>query len=222
MCGRYTVRSPGKKLAEVFVLAEEPHLEPRYNIAPTQEIPVVRINPQTGDRQLAFLRWGLVPAWADDPAIGNRMINARAETAASKPAFRGPFRHRRCLVVCDGFYEWKRAGAKKQPYYITMKDGQPFALAGLWEDWEREGEIIESATILTTLANELVSELHDRMPVILDPKDYQHWLDPQVQDPKRLEPLLATFPADKMTAYPVSKLVNDPRHEDPKCVEREG
>ena len=138
---------------------------------------------------------------------------------ASKPAFRGAFKYRRCLVPADGFYEWKKEGSRKQPVYVRRKDGQPFAFAGLWEDWEREGEVIQSCAIITTEANELMSEFHDRMPVILNPRDYDLWLDPDVQDPPLLEPLLRPYPSDEMEVYPVSRLVNDPRHEDPKCVE---
>ncbi len=222
MCGSYTLKTPGKLLADLFGLAEEPPLQPRYNIAPTQPVPIIRVlrvNPSTKQRELVPLRWGLVPSWADDPAIGNRMINARAETVASKPAFRGAFKYRRCLIPADGFYEWKKEGSRKQPLYIRRKDGQPFAFAGLWEDWEREGEVIQSCAIITTEANDLMSEFHDRMPVILNPRDYDLWLDPDVQDPTLLEPLLRPYPSDEMEVYPVSRLVNDPRHEDPKCVE---
>jgi putative SOS response-associated peptidase YedK len=224
MCGRYTLRAPGKVVADLFGLAEEPPLRPRYNIAPTQPVPVVRVlraNPQTKQRELVPLRWGLIPPWASDPAIGNRLINARAETVASKPAFRGALRRRRCLVPADGFYEWRKEGSKKQPVYVRRKDGQPFAFAGLWERWEREGEVIESCAIITTGANDLMAEFHDRMPVILDPKDYGVWLDPGVQDPKVLGPLLRPYPGDEMEVYPVSTLVNNPRHEDPRCVERQ-
>ena len=225
MCGRYTLRAPGKVVADHFGLAEEPRLRPRYNIAPTQPVPVIRAlraNPQTGQRELVPLRWGLVPSWADDPSVGNRMINARAETVADKPAFRGALRHRRCLVPADGFYEWRKEGTKKQPVYVRRKDGLPFAFAGLWERWEREGEVIESCAILTTGANDLMAEFHDRMPVILDPEDYGLWLDPEVQDPGLLGPLLKPYPGDETEVYPVSTLVNNPRHEDPRCVEPRG
>jgi len=222
MCGRYTIRSSGKLLADFFGLAQEPVLAARYNVAPSQPVPIVRViraNPETKERELVPVRWGLVPSWADDPAIGNRLINARAETVASKPSFRSAFKNRRCLVPADGFYEWKREGNQKQPVYIRRKDGQPFAFAGLWEQWEREGEVIESCVIITTEANELMAEYHDRMPVIVDPKDYDLWLDPEVQDLAKLEPLLRPCPSDEMEVYPVSRLVNDPKHEDPKCVE---
>jgi putative SOS response-associated peptidase YedK len=224
MCGRFTLRCPSKLLADAFGLSHEPSLEARYNVAPTQPVAVIRVlrtHPATKERELVPMRWGLIPAWADDPSIGNRMINARAESVSSKPAFRGAFKYRRCLVPADGFYEWKKEGKRKQPVYIRRKDEQPFAFAGLWEEWEREGEVIESCTIITTEANELVSEFHDRMPVILDPADYDVWLDPEVQDPEVLEPLLRPYPSGEMEVYLVSRLVNDPRHEDPKCVEPE-
>jgi putative SOS response-associated peptidase YedK len=222
MCGRFTLKTSGKVMAQAFGLAEEPTLQPRYNIAPTQPVPIIRVlraNPETKQRELVPLRWGLVPSWADDPAIGNRMINARAESVASRPSFREALKYRRCLVPADGFYEWKKEGSRKQPVYIRRKDGQPFAFAGLWEEWERGGEVIESCTIITTEANDLMAEYHDRMPVILCPKDYDLWLDPDVQDPNLLEPLLRPCPSDELEVYPVSRLVNDPRHEDPKCVE---
>lgn len=222
MCGRYTLKTPSKIVADFFGLSEEPTLEPRYNIAPTQPVPVVRVlraNPETKERELVPLRWGLVPSWADDAAIGNRLINARAETVATKPSFRSAFKHRRCLIPADGFYEWTKEGKLKQPLYIRKKDGQPFALAGLWEEWEREGEVIESCAIITTTANDLMAEFHDRMPVILYQKDFDLWLDPDVKDPTTLESLLRPYPSEDMMVYPVNRLVNNPRNEDPKCVE---
>ncbi len=222
MCGRYTLRASGERLAEAFGLSEVPSLFPRYNIAPTQAVPVIRVlraNPATKGRELVPLRWGLIPSWADDPAIGNRLINARSETVADKPSFRGAFRNRRCLIPADGFYEWKKAGKAKQPVYVQRRNGMPFAFAGLWEQWEREGEVIESCAVITTAANELMAEFHDRMPVILDPKDYDLWLDAAVHDPKLLVPLLRPYPSDQLVAYPVSQTVNNPRHEGPGCVE---
>src|SRR5438552_984129 len=164
MCGRYTLKTSSKLLADFFGLAAEPGLQPRYNIAPTQPVPIIRVlrvKPASKEREFVPLRWGLIPSWADDPAIGNRMINARAESVSTRPAFRMAFKHRRCLVPADGFYEWKKEGKKRQPFYVRRKDGQPFAFAGLWEEWEREGEVIESCAIITTHANELVATLHD-------------------------------------------------------------
>jgi putative SOS response-associated peptidase YedK len=208
MCGRFSLRTSGKAVADFFGLPEIPTLPARFNIAPTQPVPAVRVGPEHEGRGLALLRWGLIPAWAADLIIGNRMINARAETAATKPTFRKAFRQRRCLIVADGFYEWKKFNGRKQPYYIRLQDGQPFAFAGLWERWNRGDSPIDSCTILTTDANELVGSIHDRMPVILDPGDYDLWLDPDVQDPKRLEPLLVPYTSEAMAAWPVSELAD--------------
>jgi putative SOS response-associated peptidase YedK len=222
VCGRYTLLASGERLAEAFGLTAQPSLFPRYNIAPTQAVPVVRVlraNPGTKERELVPLRWGLVPSWADDPAAGNRLINARAETVATKPSFREAFRHRRYLVPADEFYEWKKEGKAKRPVYVKRRDGQPFAFAGLWEEWERGGEVIESCAVITTQASDLMAEFHDRMPVILDPEDYGLWLDPSVHDPRLLGPLLRPYPSEQLVAHPVDKLVNDPRHEGPGCVE---
>lgn len=222
MCGRFTLRTPLKEVADAFDLEPEAFQRAdgwhkRYNIAPSQDVAAVRRHV-AGGREAAWLRWGLIPPWADDPATGNRMINARSETAATKPAFRDAFRHRRCLVAADGFYEWKRGAKPRQPYYIRLADDRPFALAGLWERWRRGDQVIQSCTILTTEANELVAALHDRMPVLLDPEQYDAWLDPAVQDPAQLEPLLVPYPAQRMTAHPVSALVNSPRHDGPECI----
>ena len=162
-----------------------------------------------------FLHWGLVPSWADDPKIGNRMINARAETAADKPSFRTAMRRRRCLIVADGFYEWQTIGKRRQPMYIHMRDGRPFAFAGLWESWEgADHSALESCTILTTSANDLVRPIHDRMPVIIAPADYARWLDPAVQQAEPILPLLRPYPAEEMEAYAVSTRVNSPARDD--------
>jgi putative SOS response-associated peptidase YedK len=207
-------------VAEQFALLEIPDLQPRFNIAPSQPVPVVRMSP---GRQLAFLRWGLVPAWADDPTIGNRLINARAETAAEKPAFRTAFRQRRCLVVADGFYEWRRDGRERQPYFFRMRDDRPLGFAGLWES--RKGpddSLIESCTILTTAANDLVRPIHDRMPVIIAAADYARWLDPATVRPEPLMELLRPYATEAMVAWPVSPWVNSPAHDDPRCIEPAG
>jgi len=223
MCGRFTLRTPSNVLLEQFLLSVEPELAPRYNIAPTQPVAVVRLDPHREGRQLAMLRWGLIPSWAKDPAMGNRMINARGETVAEKPAFRSAFKRRRCLVLADGYYEWQKRGREKQPYHIRLRDDRPFAFAGLWETWKgvADGPLtgpIESCTIITMAANELTREIHDRMPVILHPKDHDLWLDPAVQDRDRLTPLLRPFDSDRMIAEPVSSHVNNPRNDDPRCV----
>jgi putative SOS response-associated peptidase YedK len=167
-----------------------------------------------------LLRWGLIPSWADDPRIGNRLINARAETVATKPAFRRAFKERRCLLLVDGFFEWQRQARRKQPFYIRLCDGRPFAFAGLWEQWEgSEGTTVQSCTILTTTSNDLVGGIHHRMPVILSPTHYDRWLDPGLQEPAVLQPLLRPYPADEMTAYPVSPRVNSPANDSPECTE---
>lgn len=239
MCGRYTVSSPIEVIADLFdiALGEEsgqgvlPGLHPRYNLAPTQEAPVVRVLEPGGERRLDLLRWGLIPYWAKEASIGNRMINARAESAAEKPAYRWVFKKRRCLVVTDGFYEWKKLpGAKgekggksagaKQPYFIHRKDRQPFGFAGLWSRWKSpEWPEIETFTILTTDANAKVSELHDRMPVILDRSDYGLWLDPAVEDAERLQELLVPMAGDELEAVPVDRRVNSPAYDAADCIE---
>ena len=217
MCGRYTLASPTERLAEEFgVDASSIELAPNYNVAPTQKVAAVL--EEGGQRRLEVLRWGLIPPWADDPGIGSRMINARSETAPGKPSFRRAFRERRCLIPADGFYEWQRTNGAKQPYYIHMEDGLPFAFAGLWESWSKgEGEI-RTCTILTTGANALVGEVHDRMPVILAHDTYDVWLDP-ASERDELTGLLAPYPEDEMEAYPVSRFVNSPSNNDPRCIE---
>jgi len=216
------LRAPASVVAEQFGVLELPSLEPRFNIAPSQPVAVVRLASDSADlkRQMALLRWGLIPGWAEDPAIGNRLINARAETVADKPAFRSALRRRRCLVLADGFYEWQKTGSRKQPYFIRMRDDRPFAFAGLWELWEgAQHSAIESCTLLTTGANEVVRPIHDRMPLIFPPEAYDRWLDPQSQRSQDLAPLLRPYPAEPMEAYAVSTLVNSPAHEDPRCIE---
>ena len=219
MCGRFTLRTPTKDVVEAFELAAIADLPLRYNIAPSQQVAGIRRDPASGARQLSLFRWGLVPSWADDPAIGNRLINARADTVASKPSFRHAFKRGRMLVVADGFYEWKKTGAAKQPYYIRMKDEAPFAFAGLSEHWHRGDEVIDSCTIITTDANDLMREIHDRMPVILSLADYDLWLDNEFEGREQLESMLQPYPAEEMIAYPVSTLVNSPRNDSPKCIE---
>jgi putative SOS response-associated peptidase YedK len=189
-------------------------MTPRYNVAPTQQVGIVR-RIDGDQRELVWAQWGLVPRWAKDPKIGNSMINAGAETAAEKPAYRDAFRKRRCLIAADGFYEWKKTTAKtKQPYYMRLKNDQPFGIAGLWERWNE----LESCTILTTSPNELCAFVHDRMPVILSPNDYDRWLDPELQDPAALQALLDCYPAEEMVAEPVSNHVNNVRNNDEKCI----
>lgn len=222
MCGRYSLSVPSELLAKTFALAPIPQFELRYNIAPSQQAPVIRASTKDGDRHLHLLQWGLIPSWADDPKIGNRMINARAETAPEKPAFRSAFRKRRCLIPADAFYEWQKldeSGKRKQPYLIKMKDGQPFAFAGLWERWRgTEGKEIESFTILTTDPNDVTRPLHNRMPAIVDERDYEKWLDPKLEDADALKEVLRPAPPEQMTAHPVSSRVNSPANDDAECA----
>lgn len=218
MCGRYELHTHPAALALAFGLATPPSLKPRYNIAPMQDVPVVRLS-HTGERELAHVRWGLVPRWAKDPAIGSKMINARSETLAEKPSFRTALKKHRCLIPADGFYEWKVvAGAHKQPIHIGMKDGSPFAFAGLLERWlSPEGQVLDTCTIITTQANAMLAPMHDRMPAIVAPALYSRWLDIDVND---FADIFAPFPADAMKWYPVSTRVNAVRNDDPGLIER--
>lgn len=221
MCGRFTLRAPPSVVAAQFGLLDTPEWAPRFNIAPTQPVAAIRALPSdAARRQLVWLRWGLVPHWAEDPTIGNRLINARSEGVASKPAFRIPLRRRRCLVLADGFYEWKSEGRVRQPYFIRFRDDRVFAFAGLWDAWEGpDHTAIESCTLLTTQPNALVGRIHDRMPVILAPEHYAAWLDPSIEDPARLLPMLGPYPPDEMEAYAVTRRVNSPSFDDPLCIQ---
>lgn len=218
MCGRFTLTVDTQKLTEAFAQFEPPkELFPRYNIAPSQPVAVVA---NTGQNKVDFFVWGLIPSWAKDPKIGNRMINARSETLAEKPSFRTAYRRRRCLVLADGFYEWRKNPDKtKTPMYLQLKSKEPFAFAGLWEQWHSpHGDEVLSCTIITTRPNDFVAQIHNRMPVILPPQAYEQWLDPAEQQPDRLQPLLAPYPAQEMSAYPVSRVVNNPQNESPDCI----
>ena len=217
MCGRFAQKSSATKITKKFRVEEVPPLVERYNVAPTQIVLAVR--EASDGREATFLKWGLVPRWAKDPSIGNRLINARAETVTEKPSFREAFTRRRCLVPMEGFYEWARRGDRKRPFYFHMRDGEPFAIAGLWERWEGEGGPLESCTLLTTEANELLAGYHDRMPVILRSEDYDLWLDAGVRSAARLLPLLRPYPREEMTTYAVSLMVNSPSNDNPQCVE---
>jgi putative SOS response-associated peptidase YedK len=205
-------------LAELLGLPIPPPLAPRYNIAPSQLVACVRTNPETTEREWVELQWGLVPSWAKEASIGHKLINARGETVAEKPSFRKAFTHRRCLVLADGFYEWKREGTTKQPYYIRMKDHRPFAFAGLWERWEKEDPAIESCSLITIGPNAVMEPIHHRMPVILATTQYAEWLDVSLHETERLNRLLRPFPPEEMEAYPVSLMVNNPRNDHPECV----
>jgi putative SOS response-associated peptidase YedK len=230
MCGRYVSASPPDELARYFSVDEvsETLLEPRYNVAPTDD--VAGVFERRGDRKLDVFKWGLVPHWADDPSIGNRMINARAESLRRSNAFRRAFERRRCIIPADGFYEWQpRTGSRrKQPFFIRRRDGEPLAMAGLWEVWhppgegeeDGEGELLFSCTIVTGDANELVAPIHDRMPVILPPSEWEAWLDRENHDVRGLQRLLVPAPADLFEAYEVGTDVNTVGNDGPKLIER--
>lgn len=220
MCGRFALIVDASVLADVFNVDPPRELKPRFNIAPTQTIPIVRAGKDAA-RECSMVRWGLVPSWAKDDKIGARMINARAETVAEKPSFRSAIKSRRCLIPTDGFYEWARIGERKQPHFIRFADRRPFAFAGLWERWHKgPGEPLDTCTIITTAANELVADLHDRMPVILPPVRFEEWLEPSPLTPERLQELLAPHPSKEMEAYPVSTYVNKPANDGPECIAR--
>jgi putative SOS response-associated peptidase YedK len=218
MCGRFTLTTDLDDLAERFSFSTTKlSFKPRYNIAPSQQVLTV-IDAE--ERRAGLLRWGLIPSWAKDPSMGDRMINARAETVAEKPSFRRALQKRRCLVLADGFYEWKAEGKKKAPMYITLKNHKPFGFAGLWETWKSpEGETIHSCTIITTTPNALMESIHNRMPVILPRAAEAAWLDRSIEAPERLLPLLVPYPAKDMDAYAVSLAVNSPRNDSPACIE---
>ncbi len=218
MCGRYTLKTPVNALAEWFDLDDYPSsLTPSYNIAPTQE--VAAIVEEGEERKLETFRWGLIPSWAKDPSIGNKMINARAETVSEKPSFRSAFKKRRCLIVADGFYEWQKTDGGKQPFHIKLSDSSPFAFAGLWETWDKDGEEIRSCSIITTDANDLMNEIHHRMPVILHPENYGVWLDSGFEEKETLMDLLKPYPSNQMEAYAVSRRVNKPSNNEPSVLE---
>jgi putative SOS response-associated peptidase YedK len=222
MCGRYTLRVSPAELAEIFETLRTIDWSPRYNIAPTQTVAAVRQSEQGDGRELALLRWGLIPSWAKDMKIGSSLINARADGVATKPSFRHAFKKKRCLIPADGFYEWQAVPGQKakQPYLIGVRDTPVFVFAGLWERWtDPEGKPVETSAIITTDANEAMAPVHNRMPVILDPADYDEWLDRDQQDAETLQRLLKPFPADRMQLTPVSTLVNSPRNEKPECVQ---
>jgi putative SOS response-associated peptidase YedK len=220
MCGRFTLTIDPAHLQEAFPWAVIPNdLAPRYNIAPSQPVAVI---PNTGDNTLSMYKWGLIPSWSKDPSIGERMINARSETLAEKPSFRNAYRRRRCLILADGFFEWKQSpGMKsKQPIYIRLVDARPFAFAGLWEIWSAaDGSELRTCTIITTQPNSLLETIHNRMPVILNPEAYNKWLSPGDTPTTELNDLLITFPSDEMVTIPVSKLVNSPQYDSPELIE---
>jgi putative SOS response-associated peptidase YedK len=218
MCGRFVLFSSPEEIREAFAIQQVRYqVEPSYNVAPTQSVAVVV--QREGVNTLEKMRWGLIPAWAKDPAIGSRMINARAETVGEKPSFKRPLRDRRCLVVANGFYEWQKTGQAKIPMFIRLKSGQPFGFAGLYDVWTSpEGEAVASCTIITTSANDLMQPIHDRMPVILPKSQEATWLNPAIQHAADVLPLLVPYSAADMEAYPVSRMVNSPENNSPDLV----
>lgn len=220
MCGRYRLTAKERYLRDHFELDEDPVWTPRWNIAPTQLVPIVRQKNMSSRRSFDLVRWGLIPSWAKDPSIATKTINAMSETAADKPAFRDALRLRRCLIPAESFYEWQPIGPKqKQPFSIGMADDSVFAFAGLWESWvAADGGVIETCTILTTTPNVLVADVHRRMPAILKREDYERWLDPTIKNPSAVSGCLAPFDAALMKKYPVSPRVNRPENDDHECA----
>lgn len=219
MCGRFAFYSPTEATAALFGVTASVEIEPRYNIAPTQFVAAIR-EDDNKDRELVMLRWGLVPFWAKDPSIGNRMINARAETVAEKPSYRAAFRHRRCLVLADGFYEWRRTGDTKTPYFISLANGEPFALAGLWESWKDKdsGDLLQTTTLITTDANDFMRPVHHRMPVIVQSDAADEWLSGSAQE--SLQHVLERTPS--LQAWPVDRRVNNARNEGETLIDVAG
>jgi putative SOS response-associated peptidase YedK len=220
MCGRYRLSRRRELLAEYFdTNFDDLEWEPRYNVAPTQSIPVLRQGENGAPWRASLMRWGLIPNWATDSNVGAKMINARSETAAVKPSFKWSLQKRRCLVPADGFYEWKRTGKTKQPYCFEVGDGELFAFAGLWDAWrDAKGQVIETCTILTTSPNDLLADVHDRMPVILAPDNYELWLDARMQDENRALAMLKPFEPKLMKRHPVSTRVNYVANDDAECA----
>jgi putative SOS response-associated peptidase YedK len=219
MCGRYRLSKRKQLIEEHWDAVGEEDWEPRYNIAPTQPVPVIRQHPKEPTRQLSLMRWGLIPSWAKNASAAARMINARSETASTQPAFRDALQLRRCLIPADGFYEWQKQGTGKQPYCFAVNGGELFAFAGLWERWKNpSGEWIRTCSILTTTPNAVTAAIHDRMPVILDPDSYDLWLDPGMQDTATVSALLKPFAAQAMQRYPVSARINHAANDDEECA----
>lgn len=224
MCGRFAFYSPHEAVTRLFGVAEAPEVEPRYNIAPTQYVAVVRTDASDALRRVGMLYWGLVPSWAKDKSIGARMINARGETLREKPSFRSAYRRRRCLVLADGYYEWQRSAGAKQPYFISFTDREPFGMAGLWETWRdpASGDALESCCIVTTAPAPAVAHVHDRMPVIVGRADYDEWLDPRNEAVERLDRLLVPCAIEGLGARAVDRRVNDARNQGADLLSQPG
>lgn len=221
MCGRFTLFVDPLLLSDRFniININELTIEPRYNIAPSQDVVAIVRDEYNQNNRAGLLRWGLIPVWAKNPSIGYKMINARAETVHEKPAYRRLLKRRRCLIPASGFFEWKRNGSRKQPYHIQLKSEKPFAFAGLWDRWEHEGQVIQSCTIITTQPNDLMAYIHNRMPVILKPEHEESWLDQTNEDGEYLKSLLIPYDSEEMKAYPVSNTVGSPKNQGKELVE---
>ena len=218
MCGRYRLSRRKQIIEEHFASVSGEDWSPRYNVAPTQSVPVIRQNPKEPVRELSLVRWGLIPSWAKDSSIAAKMINARSETAGTKPAFRDALKFRRCLIPADGFYEWARTGKGKQPYCFEVNEGELFAFAGIWDRWkDASGKPVETCSILTTTANAVTSAVHDRMPVILDPDSYDLWLDSGMRDVTAATELLKPYDARLMRCYPISTRINRVANDEEEC-----
>jgi putative SOS response-associated peptidase YedK len=220
MCGRYRLSRRKQIIAEHFDATPfDDDWEPRYNIAPTQPVPVIRQHPKEPERVMSLMKWGLIPSWSKDASGSARMINARSETAHTLPAFRDPMKFRRCLIPADGFYEWRRTGSTKQPFCFEVNDGELFAFAGLWDRWkDPSGQWVKTCSILTTTPNSVTSVVHDRMPVILKRDDYELWLDPGMKDVAVISQFLRPFDARQMRAYAVSSRINNVENDDAECA----
>ncbi|MGW8311964.1 MAG: SOS response-associated peptidase [Desulfuromonadales bacterium] len=218
MCGRFVLENTPEQIMKVYRLSSLPDLSPRYNVAPGQQIAVVR-QQNGGDRELAFLQWGLIPAWAKDPTTGYKMINARSETVHEKPSFKQALYARRCIIPVSGFYEWEKSGRHRIPHYIHLRGGDVMSLAGLWERWKSpEGVELQTCTILTTSANSLIKKLHDRMPVILHREEFRLWLNKDIDDVKQFAELFHPYPSDQLAEYVVAREVNSPGNDSPRLI----
>ena len=222
MCGRFSLHSPESQIREAFNLdhTEPLGLEPRYNIPPSQEIPIVR-DTETS-REMVMAQWGLVPHWSKESKTKYSTINARIESVAEKPTYRTPFKRQRCLIPADGFYEWKLVNGNKVPHHIRMKNGSVFAFAGLWDRWEGDGKTLDSCSIIVMPANEVMKPIHERMPAIIAPAHYDYWLDSRITEKQEIMQYLNSAPSSQLTAYPVSTWVNVPKHNDERCIQPAG
>ena len=222
MCGRFTLHSPEARIREAFNLERiEPlGLVPRYNIAPSQDIPIIR--DIESSREIVFARWGLIPSWSKEPKTKYSTINARIESVAEKPTYRTPFKRQRCLIPADGYYEWKQVAGNKIPHHMRMKKGDVFAFAGLWDHWEDETESLDSCVIITTPSNEAMKPIHERMPAIIAPAHYDYWLDEKINDKQEIMQYLNSAPSSQLIAYPVSTWVNSPKNNDERCIQPAG